>query len=146
MATAVCKAIKAQHPDSKIIVITGYPEVFEGNRKVYKIYLQNEMAYFWREHIEGQEDTRFFMQEPYLATDFIHGRGHLIKVWCEMNGMPIMANCPNCLSLTKRRPPSVPCLHHPNQFLCYRPTAVHPTRLISTHGPVIFHLPPHKRL
>ncbi len=94
MATAVCKAIKAQHPDSKIIVITGYPEVFEGNRKVYKIYLQNEMAYFWREHIEGQEDTRFFMQEPYLATDFIHGRGHLIKVWCEMNGIAYNGELP----------------------------------------------------
>jgi hypothetical protein len=27
-ATAVCKAIKAQHPKDQLIVITGYPEVF----------------------------------------------------------------------------------------------------------------------
>ena len=27
-ATAVCKAIKAQYPDSELIVVSGYPEVF----------------------------------------------------------------------------------------------------------------------
>lgn len=93
-ATAVCAAIKKQYPDSKIIVVTGYPPVFEGNRKIYKVIMEHEMAYFWREHIEGQEDTKFFFQEPYTATDFIHRRGHLIKVWCEMNGITYNGELP----------------------------------------------------
>jgi len=94
IGTAVCAAIKKQYPDCKLIVITGYPEVFEGNRKVYMVKRQEEMTYFWREHIEGQEDTKFFMQEPYIATDFIHRRGHLVKVWCEMNGITYNGELP----------------------------------------------------
>ncbi len=93
-ATAVCSAIKNQYPDSKIIVITGYPEVFEGNRKIYKVLRDHELNYFWQEHIDGQEDTKFLMQEPYVATDFIHRRGHLIKVWCEMNGITYNGELP----------------------------------------------------
>ncbi len=86
-ATAVVAAIKKQYPDSKLIVITGYPEVFEGNRKVYQINRHNELNYFYRDHIEGQPDTLFFMQEPYIHTNFIHRNGHLNKVWSEMNGI-----------------------------------------------------------
>jgi hypothetical protein len=94
MATAVCKAAKAQNPGCKIIVITGYPEVFEGNRGIYKVYRHNELNYFYRDHIDSQPDTKFFLQEPYLDTDFIHRRGHLIKVWCEMNGIKYNGELP----------------------------------------------------
>jgi hypothetical protein len=84
-ATAVCSAIKRQVPDCELIVITGYPEVFSGNRKVKTVLSHNELNYFYQNHIEGHYDTRFFLQDPYTETDFIHRRGHLIKVWCEMN-------------------------------------------------------------
>ncbi len=100
-ATAVCKAIKAQYPDSKLIVITGYPEVFDGNKKVYEVLRHNELNYFWRNNIQGQEDTLFFFQEPYLATDFIHRRGHLVKVWCDMNGIKYNGELPE-LALTHK--------------------------------------------
>ena len=93
-ATAVCKAIKTQYPDSKLIVITNYPEVFDGNKKVYEVVRHNELNYFWRNHIKDQYDTRFFFQEPYLDTDFIHRRGHLIKVWCEMNDIKYNGELP----------------------------------------------------
>ncbi len=93
-ATAVCKAIKAQYPDCKLIVITNYPEVFDGNKKVYEVLRHNELNYFWRNHIKDQHDTRFFFQEPYLATDFIRRRGHLIKVWCEINDIKYNGELP----------------------------------------------------
>ncbi len=93
-ATAVCKAIKAQYPDSKLIVITGYPDVFAGNKNVYEVKAHNELNYFYRDHIAGQEDTRFFFHEPYVETDFIHRRGHLNKVWCEMNGIQYNGELP----------------------------------------------------
>jgi len=93
-ATAVCKAIKTQYPSSKLIVITGYPPVFEGNRNVFEVRMGHEGAYFYRDHIMDQEDTIFFLQEPYIETDFIHRRGHLIKVWCEMNGIKYNGEMP----------------------------------------------------
>lgn len=86
-ATAVCKAIKTQYPASKLIVITGYPEVFSGNSKVDTTLSFGDLNYFYRNHLQGQDDTLLFMQDPYIETDFIHRRGHLIKVWCEMNGI-----------------------------------------------------------
>src|ERR1035438_5390809 len=94
MATAVCSAIKKQHPGSELIVITGYPEVFTGNRKVNTILSLNELAYFYRNHVEDRSDTKFFMHDPYLETDFIQRRGHLIKVWCEMNGITYNGELP----------------------------------------------------
>lgn len=103
LATAVCKAIKTQHPNSELIVITGYPEVFEGNRRIYKVYRHNELMYFYRDHIDGQSDTKFCLQEPYVETDFIHRRGHLIKVWCEMNGIKYNGELPELFLTHKEK-------------------------------------------
>src|ERR1035437_8379838 len=86
-ATAVCSAIKKQYPDSELIVITGYPDVFTGNRKVNTTLSHNELNYFYRSHIEGQPDTLLFMHDPNLETDFIQRRGHLIEVWCKIFGI-----------------------------------------------------------
>ena len=94
MATAVCKAIQTQYPGCKIIVITGYPDVFIGNPWVYKTVMEHELAYFYREHYMDQPDTQFFMLDPYLSNAFIRREGHLIKVWCEMNGIKYNGELP----------------------------------------------------
>lgn len=86
-ATAVCSAIKKQYPDSELIVLTGYPDVFAGNRKVNMILGHNELSYFYKNHIENRPDTLLFMHDPYLDTAFIQRRGHLIEVWCKMFGI-----------------------------------------------------------
>ncbi|MCW3122633.1 MAG: hypothetical protein JWQ38_2125 [Flavipsychrobacter sp.] len=85
-ATAVCKAIKTQHPAAELVVITGYPEVFMQNPHVGRVLTFNNLNYFYQDHIEGQ-DTKLMLQDPYNEEDFIYQRGHLIKVWCEMNGI-----------------------------------------------------------
>ncbi len=85
-ATAVCKAIKRQYPEAKLIVLSGYPEVFDGNPNVHKA-LGFKQEYFYRDYIQGQK-SKMFLFNPYLATDFINREGHLIKVWCEMFGIP----------------------------------------------------------
>ncbi len=82
-ATAVCKAIKNQYPDCKLLVISGYPEVFNPSQVVDRALSFNDLHYFYPEHIEGQ-DFLPLLQDPYLAPDFIKQEGHLIKVWCEM--------------------------------------------------------------
>ena len=85
-ATAVCKAIKKQYPKDKLIVVTGYPEVFLCNPNVDKVLNFNNLNYFYQDYIEGQK-VKTFLHNPYLETDFITENGHLIKVWCEMFGV-----------------------------------------------------------
>ena len=85
-ATAVCKAIKTQYPNDKLIVITGYPEVFLCNNNVDKVLNFTDLSYFFQDNIEGQE-VKTFLHNPYLETDFINLNGHLIKVWCDMFGI-----------------------------------------------------------
>ena len=54
-ATAVCKAIKNNYPDSKLIVISGYPEVFQNNKVVDFAYAFGQEQYFYTKYIQGQE-------------------------------------------------------------------------------------------
>jgi hypothetical protein len=92
-ATAVCKAIKKQHPKDELIVITGYPEVFLCNPHVNRVYDFNNMNYFYQDHVENQK-IKALIHNPYVETDFIMGNGHLIKVWCEMFGIKYNGELP----------------------------------------------------
>jgi hypothetical protein len=103
IATAVCKAIKIQYPLAKLIVITAYPEVFKGNRNVAMALLPNENPYFYASHIQGQPDNKFFLHEPYTDTEFIQRRGHLIEVWCKMNGIKYNDELPELFITAKER-------------------------------------------
>jgi len=85
-ATAVCRAIKKQYPDSKLFVISGYPEVFSPSPIVDRSLSFNDLHYFYPEHIEGQ-DFLPLLHDPYHAPGFLRQEGHLIKVWCEMFGI-----------------------------------------------------------
>ena len=91
-ATAVCKAIKTQYPNDRLVVVTGYPDVFEFNPHVFRVYHHNS-PYFYRDFIEGQK-VLMMVHNPYLATDFINMEGHLIQVWCEMFGVKYNGETP----------------------------------------------------
>lgn len=101
-ATAVCKAIKKQYPKAELIVLSGYPEVFAPNPHVSMSLTFNNLNYFYPQHIEGR-DTKLFLHDPYLETDFIYQRGHLIKVWCEMFGIPYNGELPELFITGKER-------------------------------------------
>jgi len=47
MATAVCEAIKKQYPDSKLIVISAYPDAFLNNPHVYRAFAFGDLSYFY---------------------------------------------------------------------------------------------------
>jgi len=85
-ATAVCKAIKTQYPDDKLLVITGYPEVFTCNPYVEKVFNFSNLNYFYQDYVQGQ-NVRTFLHNPYQDTRFINLYGHLIEVWCHMFGV-----------------------------------------------------------
>jgi hypothetical protein len=99
-ATAVCKAIKTQYPDGELIVISGYPEVFLCNSNVDLNLGFGDRIYFYKNHIMGQQ-VKMMLHNPYLETEFVAGKGHLIRIWCEMFGIKYNGELPE-LHLTAR--------------------------------------------
>lgn len=89
MATSVCKSIKIKYPESKLIVITGYPDVFLNNPNVDKCFKHTELKYFYTDYIENQ-DFLFFGQEPYMTNEHIKKEKHLIQTWCELLDVPFV--------------------------------------------------------
>jgi len=83
MATAICEAIKKQHPQDTLIVITGYPEVFLCNPHVDKCFNHANLQYFYKDYIDNK-DVKTFLHNPYLESNFIMRKEHLLKTWCEM--------------------------------------------------------------
>jgi len=99
-ATAVCQAIKRKFPDDKLIVISGYPDVFLGNPHVSRTFAFGTLSYFYTDYIEGK-DCRVFAHDPYLETTHIKNEQHLIKTWCEMFDVPYDGSLPK-IYLTDR--------------------------------------------
>lgn len=89
MATAVCKSIKAKYPEDKLIVITGYPDVFLNNPNVDKCFRHNELKYFYQDYIEGK-DFLLMNQEPYQTTSYVKQEEGLVKLWCELLDVPFI--------------------------------------------------------
>lgn len=86
--TAICASIKAKYPDSKLIVVSGYPDVFLGNKNVDRAYTFGQHAYFYKEYIENQE-IMVFAHDPYLEAKHIKQDEHLIETWCNLYGLPV---------------------------------------------------------
>ena len=101
MATAVCEAIKKQYPDSRLIVVSGYPDVFLNSPDVHRSYGFNNISYFYEEYIEDQKDVMVFAHDPYLETEHIKQEQHLIQTWCDMFGIDYNGELPR-INLTDR--------------------------------------------
>lgn len=99
-STAVCASIKTKYPDCKLIVVSGYPDVFLGNPNVDRAYGFGQQAYFYKEYIENQE-VLVFAHDPYLETKHIKQEEHLIETWCKLYDLPITKTVGE-LFLTKR--------------------------------------------
>ena len=85
-ATAVCKAIKRQYPDSRLIVVTGYPDVFLNLNYVDMAFNHGQEAYFYEKYIQNQE-VKVFANEPYLVSEHIMQQEHVIESWCRLCGV-----------------------------------------------------------
>lgn len=100
MATSVCSAIKKKYPESTLIVVSAYADVFLNNPNVDRSYNFGGMSYFYDEFIDGKE-FKVFAHDPYLETAHIKQNEHLIKTWCEMFDVPYNGEKPE-LFLTQR--------------------------------------------
>ena len=83
LATSVCEAIKVEHPDSQLIVMSGYPEVFLDNPFVDRSFAFGQAQYFYQDFIENKE-FKVLAHDPYLETAYLKQDEHLSKTWAEM--------------------------------------------------------------
>jgi hypothetical protein len=88
-ATAVCASIKAKYPNDKLIVVSGYPDVFLGNPNVDRAYGYGQQAYFYKEYIENQE-IMLFAHDPYMEAKHIKQEESLIETWCKLYNLPVV--------------------------------------------------------
>lgn len=99
MGTAVLSAIKKQYPDSYIIVVTAYPDVFIGNPNVNKVLNHTQTNGIYKKYIQNK-DSLVFVSDPYNQSDFITESKHLIEIWCDMFGVKYNGEKPE-LFITK---------------------------------------------
>ena len=88
-STAVCASIRKQYPDAKLIVISGYPDVFLNNKNVDRAYAFGQQSYFYKEYIENQE-VIFLGHDPYMDIKHIKQEEHLIETWCRLYDLPVV--------------------------------------------------------
>ena len=88
-STAVCKSIKAKYPDCKLIVVSGYPDVFLNNPNVDRAFAFGQQQYFYQEYVQNQ-DFKVFAQDPYLDTTHLMQDEHLIETWCRLYDLPFI--------------------------------------------------------
>ena len=98
--TAICASIKFKYPDDKLIVVSGYPEVFLGNPNVDRAYAFGQQQYFYQEYIE-KDEILVFAHDPYLEAKHIKCEEHLIETWCKLYDLPVLKTTGE-LFLTKR--------------------------------------------
>jgi hypothetical protein len=88
-STAVCKSIKAKYPDCKLIVVSGYPDVFMNNPNVDRAFAFGQQSYFYQEYVQGQ-DFMVFAHDPYFETQHLKFEEHLIETWCRIYDLPFI--------------------------------------------------------
>ena len=85
-STGVIRAIREKYPSDEIIVITSYTDVFLNNPFVDRCFGPKNYPYFYDDYVKEQ-DVLMMLHDPYLETDHILRREHLIQTWSRMNGL-----------------------------------------------------------
>ena len=84
-STAVIKRIAEEFPEKRIIVMTGYPDIFMYNPNVYKVFNFSNPLYFYDDYVN---DESFVIRiEPYTDYGYMNAELHLIDAWCKMIGI-----------------------------------------------------------
>ena len=93
MATAVIRSYKTVYPQSKVVVVSGYPEVFLHNPDVYRNFGFNT-PYLWQDYY-GNPEYYVYAHDPYMNIKWIKNFDkHFIDVWCEELFVPSVQKTP----------------------------------------------------
>jgi hypothetical protein len=93
LATAVIHALKRSRPDTEIIVLSAYPDIWKHNPDI-KVALNPEQSpTIYRDYIKDQ-DVELMNHDPYHTEDFIYRRKHLAEIWANLVGLKNIATEP----------------------------------------------------
>jgi hypothetical protein len=84
-STAVIKRIAEEFPTKKIIVMTGYPDIFMYNPNVYKVFNFGNPLYFYDDYVN--KESFVIRVEAYTDYGYMSEEVHLIDAWCRMIGI-----------------------------------------------------------
>lgn len=84
-ATAVVKRVAEEFPDKRIIVMTGYPDIFMYNPNVYKVFNFGNPLYFYDDYVN--KESFVIRVEPYTDYGYMSEEEHIITAWCRMIGI-----------------------------------------------------------
>jgi hypothetical protein len=92
-ATVVAENVKLKYPDSKLIVVASWPDVWLHNPNIYRFYRVGNTPYFHDDFIKDR-DTLVLKDDPYSNSRYFAKNMHLSQVWCEMHDVPFISTQP----------------------------------------------------
>jgi len=101
-ATAICEVIKKRYPNDKLIVVSGYADVFLNNPNVDRAYNYGGMSYFYEEFIEDK-DVKIFAHDPYMEVEHVQHKEHLLETWCRMYSLEYNSEKPKIFLTDRER-------------------------------------------
>ena len=121
MATSFIKWLNEKYPDSKIKVVSAYPEIFEYNPRVYR-NLKMGQSYLFEDYIKGCDLRR---GEPYSLIEYYRDENkmHCMKLFPKSYGFEIDENPVSEIYLTKgeEMDGTAYCMQNPN-LITLQPT------------------------
>jgi hypothetical protein len=86
ISTALIEAFAEQRPDKKLIVVSGYPDVYINNPHVFRSFGFGNIQYFYETYIKDH-DSEIFVHNPYDTTEHTYKSSHIIEIWCKLCGL-----------------------------------------------------------
>jgi len=82
-ATAVAQAIKNNHKDRELLVVTPWPELWINLPFVHRVFPLGATQYFYEEFVRDK-GSLIFANEPYFVSEHINMELPLIESWCKL--------------------------------------------------------------
>lgn len=86
-STAVINSYKYHNPDSEIVVVSPFHEIFKRNPNVSESLSNIKLQYFYKNYVYGKDNLKLFAHEPYKQISHIKKEKHLVDTWCDMIGI-----------------------------------------------------------
>jgi len=79
-ASAALRGLRKKYPDKKIIVLSGWSDIFMANPNVDRAYSFNENKYLYEDFVK---DGMLLTQDPYNLDSYRLDKVHLAQAFCE---------------------------------------------------------------
>jgi len=83
-ATAAIRCLKKAHPEQKLVIVSGYPEVFDRSPHVYRTFRFNENKYLYEEYVKN---GTIYERDPYHLDSYRFDEISLAQAFCECWGV-----------------------------------------------------------